>query len=366
MSFRSGRQRYPGANRAASADRVWLVVGVAYVGGRWFAGGGRMDFVRFSGELFIYYVLIALGGGVLTAFTLMMFSAIGMNAEWLAQGWLIPCGAMGAVIVGSWLVEAKQSVIENMAPVLTRLFTPLFTVVLLAFLATMAWTRQPHRRGARGADRLRSAAGAGRWPRALRRLGARPGGTARLLRRAAAIAGGKRPRSRRGGASGNRGAVFPSSASLPTEWRLSARISSCSSTSQGRRGSMLASCVTAARLPHWSDGRSPTCPCTPCGRRLWSSFFRPCSATVDISARRAPYGQSNDPPAPCITARQRSSQRAYSCHMGEGFVPQTWVTLSCDRRRKSERLGSVSRPDWVCRVCALDTLDCSMASAASC
>ena len=119
---------------------AWLIVGVAYVGGHWFASGGRMNFVRFSGELFIYYVLIALGGGVLTAFTLMMFSAIGIEAEWLAQRWLIPCGAVAAVIVGSWLVEAKQSVIENMAPVLTRLFTPLFTLVLLAFLATMLWT----------------------------------------------------------------------------------------------------------------------------------------------------------------------------------------------------------------------------------
>jgi len=122
---------------------LWLAVGFAYVGGRWFAGGGRMDFVRFSGELVIYYVLIALGGGVLTGFTTMMFRAIQVDARWLAQGWLIPCGAMGAVIVGSWLVEAKQSVIENMAPVLTRLFTPLFTVMLLAFLVTMAWTGSP-------------------------------------------------------------------------------------------------------------------------------------------------------------------------------------------------------------------------------
>jgi hypothetical protein len=40
-------------------------------------------------------------------------------------------------------VEAKQSVIENMAPVLTRLFTPLFTILLLVFLATMAWTGRP-------------------------------------------------------------------------------------------------------------------------------------------------------------------------------------------------------------------------------
>jgi hypothetical protein len=122
---------------------LWLAVGFAYVRGRWFAGGGRMDFVRFSGELFVYYVLIALGGGVFTAFTMMMFNAIGIKADWLASGWLIPCGAMGAVIIGSWLVEAKQSVIENMAPVLTRLFTPLFTILLLVFLATMAWTRNP-------------------------------------------------------------------------------------------------------------------------------------------------------------------------------------------------------------------------------
>lgn len=32
-----------------------------------------------------------------------------------------------------------------MAPVLTRLFTPLFTMLLLAFLATMAWTGSPIR-----------------------------------------------------------------------------------------------------------------------------------------------------------------------------------------------------------------------------
>jgi hypothetical protein len=122
---------------------LWMAVGIAYVRGRWFDDGGRMNFVRFSGELAIYYVLIALGGAVLTAFTFMMFTAIGMNPDWFVGGWLIPCGAAGAVIVGSWLVEAKQSVIENMAPVLTRLFTPLFTILLLVFLATMAWTGSP-------------------------------------------------------------------------------------------------------------------------------------------------------------------------------------------------------------------------------
>jgi hypothetical protein len=122
---------------------LWLIVGFAYTGGRWFDDGGRMNFVRFSGELAIYYVLIALGGFVATLFTFMMFRAIGMNPDWFVAGWLLPCGAAGAVLIGSWLVEAKQSVIENMAPVLTRLFTPLFTLLFLAFLATMAWTGNP-------------------------------------------------------------------------------------------------------------------------------------------------------------------------------------------------------------------------------
>jgi hypothetical protein len=119
---------------------LWLLVGVAYAGGRWNESAGRMDFVRFSGELFIYYALIALGGGVLVGFTMGMFRAIGIDAEPLVQKWLVPCGMAGAVVVGSWLVEAKQSVIENMAPVLTRIFTPLFALTLLGFLGTMLWT----------------------------------------------------------------------------------------------------------------------------------------------------------------------------------------------------------------------------------
>lgn len=119
---------------------LWLAVGIAYAGGRWQQGAGRMDFIRFSGELFIYFALIAMGGGVLAALLAMIFESIGIKVETFLGSWLIPCGAAGAVLIASWLVEAKQSVIENMAPVLTRLFTPLFTAVLIAFLGALLWT----------------------------------------------------------------------------------------------------------------------------------------------------------------------------------------------------------------------------------
>lgn len=120
-----------------------VVIGFAYSGGNWKDHDQRMNFIRFSGELVIYFVLIALGGGPLTAITMFLFMAVGLEAEWLAQEWILPCGAAGAIIVAAWLVEAKQSVVENMAPVLTRVFTPLLTAVLLAFLGTMIWTGNP-------------------------------------------------------------------------------------------------------------------------------------------------------------------------------------------------------------------------------
>jgi hypothetical protein len=119
---------------------LWLGVGVAYVGGRWRGSERRMDFIRFTGEAFIYFVLIALGGGVVIALTFALFQAIGLDVEPLVQNWILPCGVAGATVIATWLVEAKQSVIENMAPVLARVFIPLFALVLLAFVVTMAAT----------------------------------------------------------------------------------------------------------------------------------------------------------------------------------------------------------------------------------
>jgi hypothetical protein len=74
---------------------LWLVVGIAYAGGRWGQVGGRMDFIRFSGELFIYYVLIALGGAVLTATMAIIFQAIGIDVEPFFESWLLPWSPPG-------------------------------------------------------------------------------------------------------------------------------------------------------------------------------------------------------------------------------------------------------------------------------
>jgi hypothetical protein len=118
---------------------LWFVVAYPYTGGVVGSHERRMDFVRFTGEWLIYYALIALGGGVLIALTGLILEPTGLPGERVVE-WALPSGAAGAVIVAAWLVESKQRVVENMAPVLTILFTPLFAVMLAGTVLVYAVT----------------------------------------------------------------------------------------------------------------------------------------------------------------------------------------------------------------------------------
>ncbi|HTJ39878.1 MAG TPA: permease prefix domain 1-containing protein [Dactylosporangium sp.] len=119
---------------------LWLVTGLAYVADDWRSSRRQMDFIRFTGEWFVYMSLIGSGGGVLIGLVFGTFNAIGLDPGEFVGKWLLPCGLVAAVVVAGWLVEVKQGVVENIAPVLTRLFTPLFTAALLALLVAIVVT----------------------------------------------------------------------------------------------------------------------------------------------------------------------------------------------------------------------------------
>jgi hypothetical protein len=120
---------------------LWLAVGIAYVGADWLSDERRMEYVRFTGEWLVNYALIALGGGVLVALTMGVFGAIGVDVSTLVQQWMLPCGALAAVIVAAWLVESRRNLVGGMAPMLARVFTPLFALMLVALLVGVLWTR---------------------------------------------------------------------------------------------------------------------------------------------------------------------------------------------------------------------------------
>jgi len=116
---------------------LWALAGVAHAGGRWRSDARRMDFVRFTGELAMYLVLIQLGAGVLVGLTVGVMGLAGVDVEPFFADWLLPFGIPGAVMVAAWLVEIKMGVVENIAPVLTKVFTPVALVMLVAMFVVM-------------------------------------------------------------------------------------------------------------------------------------------------------------------------------------------------------------------------------------
>lgn len=119
---------------------IWLTVGVLYAGPGWRRQDHRLDFVRFSGEVFIYSVLIALGGGVLMALAIEMFGTGGLEIEEFVTEWVLPSGMWATPVVAAYLVERKMGRIESIAPVLARMFSPLFLLLLLSLLVAILVT----------------------------------------------------------------------------------------------------------------------------------------------------------------------------------------------------------------------------------
>lgn len=119
---------------------LWLVTGVTYIGYNWRNSKERMNFIRFTGESFIYGLLIACGVLVLCLFTMLIFSAIGIDLETFVFKYLFIYGMCGAAMITLNLVEAKKSIVENFAPILAKIFSPLFLITMIIFLLVMFFT----------------------------------------------------------------------------------------------------------------------------------------------------------------------------------------------------------------------------------
>ncbi len=119
---------------------LWLVTGVAYMGKRWKTGKERMNFIRFTGESVIYGSLIMLGLMVLMMFIGVIFQSISIDPESFIENYFIFYGGCAAAMITVYLVETKKSVVENFAPILAKIFSPLFLITMVIFLMVVVIT----------------------------------------------------------------------------------------------------------------------------------------------------------------------------------------------------------------------------------
>ncbi len=119
---------------------IWFIYGIVFTGYDLKNLNKRMGFIRYNGDLAIFYALIAIAGGILTVITIGLFKSIGLSIENFYMKNIVITGAVAAPVVASFLIEKFPALVSKAAPLIAGIFSPLVLITLLIFLTTMVVT----------------------------------------------------------------------------------------------------------------------------------------------------------------------------------------------------------------------------------
>jgi hypothetical protein len=118
----------------------WLLLLPIALDRSWRSIAGRVHYLRLSAEAFIYSVLVGAGAATLAVVSIAIFASVGIELESIIVSHGSIATMFGIPVLAVALADRKRQVIENFAPILARIFAPLFAVAVGAFLATVAAT----------------------------------------------------------------------------------------------------------------------------------------------------------------------------------------------------------------------------------
>jgi len=115
---------------------LWSLLGVAF-GGQ--AGGQRIRFLTYNGDLLVMTALIVISGAILSGITIALFAAIGLHIEDIYFQYVGLTGAVAVPLVASYLTQSNPQLVGKVSPVIARIFCPLVLVMLVIYLAAMVY-----------------------------------------------------------------------------------------------------------------------------------------------------------------------------------------------------------------------------------
>jgi len=118
---------------------LWFTGGLAFLTPTYRNLQKRSEFLKLNGEIVMYTLLILFFGMILTGITYALFSIIDVNImEWYFE-WVVVFGTIASPIVAAALVLNKGKKYINFAPLLSKIFAPLFMITLLVFLSVICF-----------------------------------------------------------------------------------------------------------------------------------------------------------------------------------------------------------------------------------
>ena len=119
---------------------LWTVLGFSFVGNNLKNYQCRLNFLKFNGNLIVMTTIILIAGIVLTFITLGLFSLIDMDIYEFYFKYVVIWGLAASPIVGTYLVHTNPQLVNKVAPIIAKVFTPLVLTTLVVYLVAVVVT----------------------------------------------------------------------------------------------------------------------------------------------------------------------------------------------------------------------------------
>jgi hypothetical protein len=119
---------------------LWSLLGLAFVGGERHNIEKRLGYLKYNGDLVVMTTLIVIGGGILTAITIGLFSLIGFKIEEFFFKNIVLFVLPAAPIFGTYLTQSNPQLVGKVSPVIAKIFSPLVLVMLVVYLVAMIYS----------------------------------------------------------------------------------------------------------------------------------------------------------------------------------------------------------------------------------
>lgn len=116
---------------------LWTITGMCFTENDNGTKTNGIGFLRFNGDLIVMAVLLGLTAMAFTGITLGLFNMIGFRIEDWYMKTIGIWGAVAIPLVAGYLVLRNPTLVNRISPLIARIFTPLVTLLLLAFLVSI-------------------------------------------------------------------------------------------------------------------------------------------------------------------------------------------------------------------------------------
>ena len=116
---------------------AWFVYGIVFIEFKLSNYEKQIEFIKYNGDLAVLYGIFAIAGIILTAFTIGLFSAVGINVEKFYIELIVIPGVVSVPIICSFLIQKFEYLSNRIAPIIANIFSPLILITLLIYLITI-------------------------------------------------------------------------------------------------------------------------------------------------------------------------------------------------------------------------------------